>query len=142
MIKNLSINSKFKKLKKSEVHKLLGSLKQELNFSVEALIINFIDREEITEINKEFLKHDFSTDIITFNYSGSNTLIDGEIYISVGDAQINAAKFKVSESDELTRLVIHGVLHLLGYDDKNPDEKKIMKSLENRLTYKNNFTLL
>ena len=83
-----------------------------------------------------------ATDIITFNYSNVLDQIDGEIFISIEDALNNSKKYKVSLSDELVRLVIHGILHLLGYDDLNTSEKKIMKRLENKLLSKNNFGLL
>ena len=73
----------------------------------------------IHDINKSYLKHDYTTDIITFNYSNSLEQIDGEIFISIDDALSNSKKFKVTLSDELVRLVIHGILHLLGYDDLN-----------------------
>jgi rRNA maturation RNase YbeY len=68
--------------------------------------------------------------------------IDAEIYISIDDALLNSKKFKVSLSDELIRLVIHGVLHLLGYDDQTISDKKTMKRLENKLLSNNKFVLL
>lgn len=142
MIKNLSIISEFKSLKKTSVHKLINFLMKELNFQIESLQINFVDSLTIKKINRDYLNHNYSTDIISFNYSGDNEILDGEIFISVCDAEFNAKKYKESLNKELNRLVIHGILHLIGYDDKKISEKKIMKTLENRLTYKNNFTLL
>lgn len=142
MIKNLTITSEFKQLKKAAVHKLVKAVKDQLKFKITDLSINFIGSDKLLEFNREHLKHNYPTDIITFNYSGSFSELDGEIYISFEDAIINAKKYKVSLKNELTRLVIHGILHLLGYNDKTPSEKKIMKTLENQLTYKNIFTLL
>lgn len=142
MIKNLSVTSEFKNINKLSVHKLINSLKSELGFKITDLTINFISSENITILNKKHLKHSYSTDIITFNYSGSNQYLDGELFISVEDAARNAIKYKVSLNNELVRLVIHGLLHLLGYNDKKLNEKKIMKSVENQLTYKNIFALL
>ena len=130
------------KIKKSKVHDLIKSLSVELNFLVSNLEINFISGEDIHAINKSYLKHDYTTDIITFNYSDSLQQIDGEIFISIDDALSNSKKFRVTLSDELVRLVIHGILHLLGYDDQNLTDKKIMKRLENKLLSKNNFILL
>ena len=130
------------KIKKSKVHDLIKSLSVELNFLVSNLEINFISGEYIHAINKSYLKHDYTTDIITFNYSDSLQQIDGEIFISIDDALSNSKKFRVTLSDELVRLVIHGILHLLGYDDQNLTDKKIMKRLENKLLSKNNFILL
>ncbi len=141
-MKNLHIYSVQKKIKKSNVHDLIKSLSVELNFLVSNLEINFISGEDIHVINKSYLKHDYTTDIITFNYSDSLQQIDGEIFISIDDALSNSKKFKVTLSDELVRLVIHGILHLLGYDDQNLTDKKIMKRLENKLLSKNNFILL
>ena len=141
-MKNLHIYSVQKKIKKSKVHDLIKSLSVELNFLVSNLEINFISGEDIHAINKSYLKHDYTTDIITFNYSDSLQQIDGEIFISIDDALSNSKKFRVTLSDELVRLVIHGILHLLGYDDQNLTDKKIMKLLENKLLSKNNFILL
>ena len=141
-MKNLHIYSVQKKIKKSNVHDLIKSLSVELNFLVSNLEINFISGEDIHAINKSYLKHDYATDIITFNYSDSLQQIDGEIFISIDDALSNSKKFRVTLSEELVRLVIHGILHLLGYDDQNLTDKKIMKRLENKLLSKNNFILL
>jgi rRNA maturation RNase YbeY len=142
LIKNLTIFSEFKQLKKAAVHNLVKAVKDQLKFQIADLNINIISSDTLLELNRKHLKHNYPTDIITFNYSGSLSELDGEIYISFEDAIINAKKYKVSLNNELTRLVIHGILHLLGYDDKTPFEKKIMKTLENQLTYKNIFTLL
>jgi len=117
-------------------------LREDLEFSIESFYINFITAEEINSINKEFLKHDRSTDIITFNYSGNHFEIDGEIYISTLDAKINAKKYNVSLSKEFTRLIIHGILHLKGYDDITSKDRMKMKRIENNLTNKYNFALL
>ena len=84
--------------------------------------------------NKQYLNHNYDTDIITFNYSGSNNHLDGEIFISISQAIDNSIKFNVNLDSELIRLVVHGLLHLIGYDDKNSSEKKIMKSEEDKLT--------
>jgi len=142
LIKNLYVLSLTKRINKARIHKLVGLLREDLEFSVESLNINFITSEEIRNINKEFLHHARSTDIITFNYSGSHFEIDGEIFISTDDAQINAQKFNVSLSKEFTRLIIHGILHLKGYDDINKNDRTKMKRIENNLTNKYNFALL
>jgi len=141
-LKKLRVYSVTKNLNKIKVHYLVQSLSTELTFSLLSLEINFISEESILDINKSFLKHNYSTDIITFNYSGEANHIDGEIFISIDDALINSKKYKVSISEELVRLVIHGVLHLLGYDDQTSSDKKIMKRLENKLLSMNNFVLL
>lgn len=141
-MKNLRVYDTTGKLKKSKIHVLIKSLSIELGFLVSNLEINIISSKAILDINKTYLNHDYTTDIITFNYSNILDDIDGEIFISIEDALTNSKKYKVSLSDELVRLVIHGILHLLGYDDLNTSEKKIMKRLENKLLSKNNFGLL
>lgn len=120
----------------------MHSLIKELDFIIESLPINFISSDQIIDINKEYLNHNYSTDIITFNYSGSNKKLDGEIFISVDDAKKNAREFDNSIKEELLRLVIHGILHLLGYDDIKAGDRKKMKELENRLLNTHKITLL
>ncbi|GBD89086.1 endoribonuclease YbeY [bacterium BMS3Abin03] len=142
MIKNLYIFSKFKNFNKRSIHNLVAALKRELGFEISSLNINFISGEEIHKINKEFLKHDFTTDIITFNYSGNKLDFDGEIFISLDDAKFNSKKYKVNLRTELTRLVIHGILHLMGYNDLTKEERNLMKKEENNLLKKYNFILL
>ena len=144
MVKNIRVFCSDKKFRvnKIRVHTLVNSLKKELNFSISSLPINFISSSEITIINKKYLNHNYSTDIITFNYSDSKDDLDGEIFISYDDAEKNSRKFKNSLAEEIFRLVIHGVLHLLGYDDMKAKDKKIMKSLENQLLNRNKFLLL
>ncbi|MDP4114968.1 MAG: rRNA maturation RNase YbeY [Bacteroidota bacterium] len=142
-MKNLSIIVKYEiKLNKNNIHKIVQNLSKELNFAISSLNIIFISEYEIEKINNSFLKHNFSTDVITFNYF-DNKELDGEIIISVDDAGYYAEKYKVPLSLELTRLVIHGILHMLGYDDQTATDKKIMKSLENRYVKKfGNFNLI
>jgi rRNA maturation RNase YbeY len=141
LVKNLQVASVDISINKSAVHSLVASVKRELNFKISSLFINFISSNEMLEVNNKYLKHNYRTDVIAFNYSGKSEL-DGEILISVEDALRNAKKYKVSYSFELSRLVIHGILHLLGYNDKWPNEKILMNSMEKRLLYKNKFTLL
>ena len=142
ILKNLRVYSIDNNIKKSKIHDLVKSLSYELNFVVSNLEINIISSKEILEVNRNYLKHNYTTDIITFNYSSIIRELDGEIFISVDDALANSKKFKVALSDELVRLVIHGVLHLLGYDDQRIADKKVMKKLENKLLSNNNFILL
>jgi len=137
VVKNLSINlAKNTGLEKKTLHNLVSFIKKELNFTISSLIINFVSPELITNINKNYLEHNYSTDIITFNYTGNHTILDGELYISVEDAVINAKKYRISTKFEFYRLIIHGILHLLGYDDLKKNDKVIMKKLENKLLRK------
>jgi rRNA maturation RNase YbeY len=93
-------------------------------------------------VNEKYLNHDFNTDVITFNYSKRVKEIDGEILISFEEARRNAKKYNTKYSKEISRLIIHGVLHLLNYDDNNKKNKANMKQMENKLINRYNFTLL
>ena len=141
MVKYLQVYSQDSTINKKLVHSLISSLKRELKLDISFLSISFLDSEELREINRVYLKHDYETDVITFNYSKNSKEIDGEILISFQDAKYNAKKFKVSYGKELSRLVIHGMLHLLNFDDKDEKSKKIMKLEENKLINRFNFAL-
>lgn len=135
-MKNLRVVVKYPiKLNKLEIHKVVKCLSNDLYFAICSLNIIFISDYEIEKINNNFLKHNCSTDVITFNYS-ENKDLDGEIIISVDDAAYFAKKYNVPLAAELNRLIIHGILHLLGYNDIDPKDKKVMKSFENKFVKK------
>lgn len=94
--------------------------------------INFIfsSDEYVKEINEKYLHHNYYTDIITFNYNENGTL-NGDIFISVDTVRDNAIKYHVSFENEIKRVIIHGVLHLLGYDDVNKNLKSQIRKKEN-----------
>lgn len=94
--------------------------------------INFIfcNDERILSINRSFLEHDYYTDIITFD-TGIGNIISGDIYISLDTVLSNAAQLKLPYKQELHRVIIHGILHLCGFPDKQPEEANRMRSLEN-----------
>jgi rRNA maturation RNase YbeY len=96
-------------------------------------IINFIFTSDkyLLEINKQYLSHNYFTDIITFNYCEQN-IINGDIYISICTVKSNSRKFNVTFTEELHRVMIHGILHLLGYEDKKEEEKVKMREKENQ----------
>ena len=89
----------------------------------------FVDDEAILEANRKFVNHDYYTDIITFDYSRGER-IAGDILISLDTVASNAEKFGVPYSRELLRVIIHGVLHLVGINDKGPGEREIMEAAE------------
>lgn len=90
----------------------------------------FCNDEQELEINKQFLNHNFFTDIITFDYVEKN-VISGDIFISIDCVKENSKTFETDFNAELFRVIIHGVLHLLGHDDKTTEEKSIMREKEN-----------
>lgn len=95
--------------------------------------INFIfcDDDYLLKLNVAFLDHDTLTDIISFDYTMGN-LISGDVYISVPRVMENASIFNTSFQNELHRVIIHGILHYCGYKDKSEDEKRIMRSKEDK----------
>ena len=90
----------------------------------------FCTDEYLLQINRQYLDHDTYTDIITFDNSEEDGVIVGDIFISIERIRENAGKFNVTEATELHRVLIHGALHLLGYGDKSPADKKKMTSKE------------
>lgn len=93
----------------------------------------------LLEINKQYLDHDTFTDIVTFDSSEDESVIAGDIFISVERTMENAKKFNVSERDELHRVIIHGILHLCGYYDKKKEDKTLMTEKEDYYLAKREF---
>lgn len=91
----------------------------------------FVDDEKILEVNNEYLGHDYYTDIITFDYDEGDT-ISGDLVISLDTVRTNAEKFGKDYNEELHRVIIHGILHLCGINDKGPGEREIMEAHENK----------
>lgn len=99
------------------------------------LTVQLVGARKMTQLNEEFLHHEGSTDVITFDYSEATfaPLIVGEIVICVEEAALQAARWRTSWQAEIARYLVHGVLHLLGYDDQETISRQRMKSAENRL---------
>ena len=90
----------------------------------------FCSDEKILEVNKAYLQHDYYTDVITFDYTEGDK-IGGDIFISVDTVRSNAEQFGTDYDEELHRIIIHGVLHLCGINDKGPGEREMMTRHEN-----------
>lgn len=90
----------------------------------------FCDDEKILEVNREYLQHDYYTDIITFDYNEGKQ-INGDLVISLDTVKSNAQLFNKPYEEELYRVIIHGILHLCGINDKGPGEREIMEAAEN-----------
>ena len=91
----------------------------------------FCSDEKILEVNRQYLQHDYYTDIITFDYCEGNR-ISGDLFISLDTVRTNAELFGSDYNPELHRVIIHGILHLCGINDKGPGEREIMEEAENR----------
>ena len=91
----------------------------------------FVDDEKILETNRQYLGHDYYTDVITFDYDEGDT-INGDIVISLDTVRTNSEKYAKSFDDEFRRVLIHGILHLCGINDKGPGEREIMEANENK----------
>jgi metalloprotein, YbeY family len=91
----------------------------------------FVNDEKILEVNNEYLGHDYYTDVITFDYCEGD-ILNGDIVISLDTVRTNAEKFGKTYEEELYRVIIHGILHLCGINDKGPGEREIMEKNENK----------
>ena len=91
----------------------------------------FTSDEKILDINREFLKHNYFTDIITFDYDEGNT-VSGEIYISIDTVRENSEIYRKRFNDEIHRVIFHGILHLCGFKDKSEPEQKKMRYMEEK----------
>lgn len=91
----------------------------------------FVSDEKILEVNREYLGHDYYTDVITFDYD-EDDIVSGDVVISLDTVRSNAELFGKEYDDELHRIIIHGILHLCGINDKGPGEREIMEAAENK----------
>ena len=117
------------------IRRIIITLDQELSLYLDSLNLHFITDKELLEINKEYLKHDYFTDIITFDLR-DNVSKEAEIFISIDRVRENAIKYNVTENEELSRIVIHGLLHLSGLKDKTEKDSQIMRTAENKFLAK------
>jgi rRNA maturation RNase YbeY len=122
---------------------VVAVLRDHLSLHSWMLAIDFVTPARMAALNEKFLGHSGSTDVITFDYRegyGDELLeqceLAGQIFISVADAEAQAMEFGTSWQEELARYIVHGILHLRGFDDLSPGPRKIMKREENRLVRK------
>ena len=127
-----SISLKDRKRLKNFIEDLFAKEKRELD----NVAYIFCSDKYLLEINNRFLKHDFYTDVITFDLSSARKAIEGEVYLSIDRIKDNAKKIGVPFKEELHRVLFHGALHLCGYKDKTKAQQKEMRSKENRYLLK------
>jgi probable rRNA maturation factor len=130
---------KFKLKSKTQLRQWITDTIQTEGFKLNELTYIFCSDEYLLQINQQYLDHDTYTDIITFDNSEGNKIVTGDIFISIDRIRENASKFNVTEATELHRVIIHGVLHLLGYKDKSAPDKKKMTEKEDYYLSKRTF---
>ena len=118
-------------IKKTDVRNWVKQVAQLHGKRVGEISYIFCDDEKILEVNRQYLQHDYYTDIITFDYTEGN-IISGDLFISLDTVRTNAEQQQTTYDEELHRVIIHGVLHLCGINDKGPGEREIMEAAENK----------
>jgi rRNA maturation RNase YbeY len=130
MVKYLSDNIEMPELDERRVNRWIRSVAADYGFAVGNINYIFCSDKRELAVNREFLGHDYYTDIITFDYSTPSTL-NGDIFISLDTVRSNAEQLNIPFEDELRRILIHGILHLTGQGDKTPETKAQMTEKEN-----------
>lgn len=130
MIYYNSEDTKLPKIQKRKITQWIKSVVKKHNYKVGDISYIFCSDEVILRVNREYLQHDYYTDIITFDYTEGNR-ISGDLFISLDTVKTNAEKFGTPYKEELHRVIIHGILHLCGIDDKGPGEREVMEKNEN-----------
>lgn len=113
-----------------KVRRWIGDVAAAHGYSIGSLTYCFCNDDYILETNRKFLQHDYYTDIITFDYTRGNR-VSGDMVVSLDTVASNASGIGVSYDSELLRVIIHGVLHLCGINDKGPGEREVMEAHEN-----------
>ena len=122
---------KFPNIKKRETTAWIRKVAESYDKRIGEIGYLFVDDEKILEVNNEYLGHDYYTDIITFDYCEGN-ILNGDLFISLDTVFTNADKFGRPYDEELHRVIIHGILHLCGINDKGPGERAIMEAAEDK----------
>lgn len=127
---NIFNSTEFKPIPRKRIIRAISSILADHNIDEYFINVVIQTNEEIKKINQEFLNHNYETDVISFNLE--ETPFEGEVYVSIDKTIEQSNDYQVSIKDELLRLISHGVLHLVGYDDSNEIEKNSMHFLENK----------
>lgn len=122
---------KMPKIKRKDTTAWIKAVAQTYGKKVGEVGYMFVNDEKILEINNEYLGHDYYTDVITFDYD-EDDVVNGDIVISLDTVRTNAELFDKAYEDELYRVIIHGILHLCGLNDKGRGEREIMEKAENK----------
>lgn len=131
MITYTAENVKMPKIRKRDTTAWIKQVAASYGRTVGEVGYLFCDDEKILEVNREYLQHDYYTDIITFDYDEGNQ-INGDLVISLDTVRTNAELFGKTYEEELHRVIIHGILHLCGINDKGPGEREQMETAENK----------
>ena len=131
MISYNTVNIKMPAIRRRDTSAWVKAVAASYGKKVGEIAYIFVDDEEILRVNREYLQHDYYTDIITFDYTEGDT-ISGDLFISLDTVRSNAAELGVPYGQELRRVIIHGILHLCGINDKGPGEREIMEAAENK----------
>lgn len=130
MISYNTINVKMPKISRRENSAWVKAVAAHYGKRVGEIAYIFCDDEEILNVNRQYLQHDYYTDIITFDYC-EDDLLSGDLFISLDTVRSNAEQYGKTYEEELHRVIIHGILHLVGINDKGPGEREIMEAAEN-----------
>ena len=131
MITYQSEGVKMPAIKKRDINRWIKEVAATYGRRVGDIGYLFVSDEKILEVNNTYLGHDYYTDVITFDYDEPG-IVSGDIVISLDTVRTNAEQFGKQYDDELRRVIIHGILHLCGINDKGPGEREIMEEAENR----------
>lgn len=131
MISYSAENVKMPKIRKRDTSAWIKQVAASYGRKIGEVGYLFVDDEKILEVNNEYLGHDYYTDIITFDYDEGDQ-INGDLVISLDTVKSNAELFGKAYEEELFRVIIHGILHLCGINDKGPGEREIMEAAENK----------
>jgi len=118
-------------LTEKQITKIIQNTCSEIKLNAKSCVFIFVNDETLAEMHAQYLNDPSPTDVITFNLGDEQ--VEGEIYISTDRAQAQAKQYNVSYREEIIRLIVHGLLHLVGYDDINETDRVEMKKVENRL---------